>query len=69
MIELIEVTLNGTNKNDEINEDDEYLAKIYGEFYVGPFSKQWHGWNFYNWAGESGIQLDGIEKVWLIKEK
>lgn len=66
MIELVEVSLNGTNKNDEINEENDYLAKIYDEYHAGPFSEQWYGWNFIHWHGV-GIQLDGIEKLWLIK--
>lgn len=56
-----------SSKDDRIDPDAQYLAKIYGTWYLGSFSEQWYGWNFDNW-GTSGMQLDSIEDLYVFAE-
>ncbi len=57
------------HQDDRIEEGKSYLAKIFGKWHAGKFSRQWYGWNFDNW-GTSGIQLDNsIEELYEIVEK
>lgn len=49
----------------DITERGRYRVKIYGQWHVGTFSRQWYGWSFDNW-GTSGIQLDSIQEVWKV---
>ncbi len=43
--------------HESIGEGKLYLAKIDGQYFVGKFSKQWHGWFFDGWYNEE-LQLD-----------
>ena len=53
----------------EVKEDRSYLAKIYGSWYAGKFSRQWYGFNF-DAVYDAGIQLnsEGWQKLYLIVE-
>lgn len=55
----------GKNNHPDIKIGKMYLAKIFGHFYLGKFSKVWYGFSFNEW-GTSGIQLDSIDEVWEI---
>jgi hypothetical protein len=63
---LTRIPLDGTDLNNNIETHESYLCKIWGHWYAGRFSKQWYGWNFDNW-GTSGVQLQRVEEVYLIK--
>jgi hypothetical protein len=53
------------SKDSRITAEGHYLARIFGEWYMGQFSEQWYGWSFQDW-GTSGIQLDAIEDLYEI---
>lgn len=58
-ITLEKIDLSNAKKHEceEINDTDDFLALISGEFHVGKFSRQWYGWNFNGWRWNPGVGL------------
>lgn len=54
----------GSNENEHINTEKQYLVRYGGNLYAGRFMKVWFGWTFAPGWGASTMQLDGIERVW-----
>jgi hypothetical protein len=54
------------SKDDRIDPDKTYLAKIHGAWYLGGFDEQWYGWNFDGWVNAAGYQLDCIEDLYEV---
>jgi len=66
------------HKHPDLNETDDFLCLIDGEFHVGRFSRQWYGWNFdgWKWNIAAGLQFDEPgtnyskwEAVWRIQSQ
>ena len=56
-----------SSEDDRIDPDKWYLARNDGRYAAGYFSEQHYGWNFSGFY-DAGIQLDMIEKLWMIVE-
>ena len=60
----------GDNDHPDILQKDgdkwvKYLAKIHDYWYLGFFTRQWHGWNFSNRV-TSGIKLNSIQELYQV---
>lgn len=63
-----------TSDHPDINVDSSYLCKIYGNYFVGSFSRVWFGLNFEGWY--THLQYDmpctnhsNWQEIWEIVEK
>lgn len=58
-LEVIDLSKADKHECPGINNKDQFLAYIDGEFHAGKFSRQWFGWNFNGWKHNGvGIQFD-----------
>ena len=56
-----------SSEDDRIDPDKWYLARVDESYAAGYFSEQHYGWNFSGFY-DAGLQLDMIEKLWMIVE-
>ena len=55
---IVRKDLENTLNHPDLNNKDNFLCQIDGDFFAGKFLKTWYGWNFRGWITPAGLQYD-----------